>query len=288
MRAYLPDYELLVADHLDQAVRLLADGEGWQPIAGGTDLMVLLNAGKLFCHRLVSIKNLPELRTITVTEDVVSIGAGVTYRQIREHPVLREEFPLLCQAASWTGGIANQNQGTLGGNIANASPAADSAPPLLVHDARLRLISGTGERVVPYGEFHLGYKKLEMRPDELLYKIELPRRPLIWEYRGRKVGTRQAQAISKCSIALAMQISSGTIADVRVALGSVAPIPKRCVKTEDALRGRSPNADTIENACDALRKEIEPIDDIRSTAAYRSRVAENLFRHFLMHGNDIG
>jgi CO/xanthine dehydrogenase FAD-binding subunit len=288
MRAYLPDCELRVANHLDQALGLLANGEGWQPIAGGTDLMVLLNAGKLFCHRLVSIKNIPELRTITVTDDVVSIGAAVTYRPIREHPVLREEFPLLCQAASWTGGIANQNQGTLGGNIVNASPAADSAPPLLVHDARLRLISSMGERVVPYVEFHLGYKKLEMRSDELLYKIELPRRPEIWEYRGRKVGTRQAQAISKCSIALAVRGSSGTIADVRIAFGSVAPIPKRCLKTEDALRGRSPNAEAIGNACAVLRTEIAPIDDIRSTAVYRSRVAENLFRHFLMHGNDIG
>jgi CO/xanthine dehydrogenase FAD-binding subunit len=277
MRSYLPEYDLVLAHSLQDALDRLATGEGWRPIAGGTDIMVLLNAGKLPYKRLLSVKTIPQLCGIEVSDDFVSIGAAVTYRQIREHPMLQAEFPLLCQAASWTGGIANQNQGTLGGNIVNASPAADSSPPLLVHDARIRLISSDGERVVAYTDFHTGYKKLQMRANELLYKIELPRRSSGWQYRGRKVGTRRAQAISKCSIALAMSVS-----DIRIALGSVAPTPKRCFETENALRGRTLSAAAIENAARVLQSEIAPIDDIRSTAVYRARVAESLLRDFLM------
>lgn len=281
MRSYVPDYDLRVANRLDEALSFLAAGEDWRPIAGGTDLMVLLNAGKLFHRRFVSIKAIPDLRTIEVFPDFVSIGTAVTYRQIREHPVLKAEFPLLCQAASWTGGLANQNLGTLGGNIVNASPAADSAPPLLVQDAQLRLISTAGERTIRYADFHLGYKKLEMNVSELLWKIELPRRRAGWKYFGRKVGTRKAQAISKCSIALALKLDSDVISEVRFALGSVAPMPMRCVKTEEALRGRRLSAVAIEHACEILRTEIAPIDDIRSTAAYRTRVADNLLSSFL-------
>jgi CO/xanthine dehydrogenase FAD-binding subunit len=281
MRSYVPDYDLLIAGDLQKAVDLLASGEGWRPIAGGTDMMVLLNASQLPYKRLLSVKAIPELRNIEVDDNLISLGAAVTYRQVREHPVLQAEFPLLCQAAGWTGGIANQNQGTLGGNIVNASPAADSAPPLLVHDARLRLISAGGERLVPYADFHTGYKTLQMDSSELLYKIELPRRPQDWLYRGRKVGTRRAQAISKCCIALAVKLDSGLVVDVRVALGSVAPVPKRCFETERALLGRSLNAASVERARKILRGEITPIDDIRSTAIYRAHVAENLFSHFL-------
>jgi CO/xanthine dehydrogenase FAD-binding subunit len=277
MRSYVPGYDLMLAHSLQEALDRLANGEGWRPLAGGTDMMVLLNAGKLPYKRLISVKTIPELRNIELADDFISLGAAVTYREIREHPMLRAEFPLLCQAASWTGGIANQNQGTLAGNIVNASPAADSSPPLLVHDARLRLISSHGERVIPYTDFHTGYKKLQMHANELLYKIELPRRSGGWQYRGRKVGTRRAQAISKCSIALALSAS-----DVRIALGSVAPIPKRCFETEHALRGRSLTPAVIETAARVLRSEIAPIDDIRSTAVYRARVAENLLRDFLM------
>jgi CO/xanthine dehydrogenase FAD-binding subunit len=281
MRSYLPEYDLVTASDLRKAVDLLANGEGWRPIAGGTDMMVLLNAGNLPYKRLLSVKAIPELRNIEVDDNLVSVGAAVTYRQVREHPLFQAEFPLLCQAAGWTGGIANQNQGTLGGNIVNASPAADSAPPLLVHDARLRLISASGERLIPYADFHTGYKTLRMDSSELLYKIELPRRPPDWRYRGRKVGTRRAQAISKCCIALAVKIESGLVTDIRVALGSVAPVPKRCFETECALLGRSLSAATVEHARQILRGEITPIDDIRSTAIYRARVAENLFSDFL-------
>src|SRR5450755_745719 len=165
MRACLSDYDLAIADSLDSTLTMLASGEGWRPMAGGTDLMVLLNAGKLPFTRLISLRKLDRLRRIVVNESSVEIGTAVTYTQMQRHPVLRAEFPLLCQAASWTGGVANQNQGTLGGNIANASPAADSAPPLLVHDAQIHLMSLLGgSRLVRYSDFHTGYKTFAMRP----------------------------------------------------------------------------------------------------------------------------
>jgi CO/xanthine dehydrogenase FAD-binding subunit len=275
MRSSLRDYHLVISNSLQSTLAMLANGEGWRPIAGGTDLMVLLNAGALSFRRLISLRKLDELREITVHETNVTVGAAVTYTEIQRHPVLQSEFPLLCQAASWTGSVANQNQGTLGGNIVNASPAADSLPPLLVHDAHVRLVSRTGSRSVPYRDFHLGYKILAMRPDELLYSIELPRRTESWRYHGRKVGTRRAQAISKVCFAAAASIAGGRIRDVRLAFASVAPVPLRCVATERAIVQLSGNAGQI------LASEIAPIDDIRSTAAYRSRVAQNLLEEFL-------
>jgi CO/xanthine dehydrogenase FAD-binding subunit len=281
MRSCLTDYELASPDNLGAALQLLGNGEGWHPIAGGTDIMVLLNAGKLPFRKLVSLRKLVELRQIAVTDDAVSVGAGVTYTQIQRHPVLQSEFPLLCQAASWTGGVANQNQGTLGGNIANASPAADSAPPLLVHDATIKLVSQKGSRSIPYATFHLGYKQFAMQPDELLYAIELPRRVANWKVYGRKVGTRRAQAISKVSLAAAAYLEGERILDIRLALASVAPIPLRCSATEQYLTGKTLAQAASPDARNVLQAEISPIDDIRSTASYRSQVAQNLLSEFL-------
>ena len=281
MRSYLADYDLKLAESLLFALRLLSNGEGWRPIAGGTDLMVLLNAGKLPYRRLVSIRKLEELRRVTVTAQTISIGAAASYSQIRRHPVLQAEFPLLCQAASWTGGVANQNQGTLGGNIANASPAADSAPPLLVYDAAVRLVSLHGNRSVPYANFHLGYKKLDLRPDELIYAIDLPRTTPSRTQHGRKTGTRRAQAISKVSFAGVARTERGSVVEIRLAFGSVAPIPLRCFATERLLLERRLTDETIAEARLVLKAEISPIDDIRSTAQYRSTVAQNLLGEFL-------
>ena len=220
MRSYVPDYDLVIAKDLSDALELLASDAGWRPIAGGTDLMVLFNAGKLPFRKLVSTRDLHELRGISVMDDHVTIGAGVTYTQIRNSTVLKSEFPLLCQAASWTGGVANQNRGTLGGNVANASPAADSAPVLLVYNAELCLVSKRGRRWIPYRDFHLGYKQFAMKTDELILEFRLPRSTTLTHHYGRKVGTRKAQAISKVSIAVAAEKQERTLTDIRVALGS--------------------------------------------------------------------
>ncbi len=253
----------------------------WKPFAGGTDLMVLLEAGKLAHTNYLNIWNLPELRGIEVTETHVTLGALTTYTQIQADPVLRSEFAMLCQAASETGGLAIQNRGTVGGNIVNASPAADSPPALLVYDAELELASLTGSRWIPYHGFHTGYKQMLLRPDELLTRIRLPRHTSNKLQHYRKVGTRKAQAISKICFAGLAAMDDSTVADVRIAIGSVAPVPLRCVETEAELRGQTLDRNTIANAQRALAQEIVPIDDIRSTKNYRLQVSLNLFADFL-------
>jgi CO/xanthine dehydrogenase FAD-binding subunit len=260
---------------------LATEPGAWKPFAGGTDLMVLLEAGKLPHQNYLNIWGLDELRGIEANDTHLMLGALTTYTQIQAHPILRAEFPMLCQAASETGGLAIQNRGTIGGNIVNASPAADSPPALLAYDAELEVSSSAGARWIPYHGFHTGYKQMLLRPDELLTRIRLPRQTRSKLQHYRKVGTRKAQAISKICFAGTASTNNSTVADVRIAFGSVAPVPLRCVKTESALRGQQLDANAIASARQALAEEIVPIDDIRSTKIYRLQVSLNLFDDFL-------
>jgi len=283
VRSRLPSYEMEAPRDLRAALELLAREPGaWKPFAGGTDLMVLLEAGKLAHRRFLSIWKFPELGGIEVAPEHVTIGALTTYTEIRRHEILAREFPLLCRAAAETGGIATQNRGTLGGNIANASPAADSPPALLVYDAELELVSTSGSRTIPYREFHTGYKQMKLRNDELIRCIRLPRAPaqLASKQYYRKVGTRRAQAISKVCFAAMARMEDGHMADVRIALGSVAPTVLRAAETEKLLRGERLAPSVLRAAQAALAREVAPIDDMRSTAAYRRRVAQNLLAEF--------
>lgn len=282
MRSNPSDYQMVAPGNLRAVVSLLANEPGaWLPIAGGTDVMVQYAAGKLPARRLVSIWNLPELRRIEIAEHEIRIGAGCTYSDLRKHEVVGCEFPLLASAARWTGGIANQNRGTIGGNIVNASPAADSLPALLVYDADLILVSARGERRLPYAHFHTGYKKTMLGPDELIEAVCLPRKFPGYFNHARKVGARNAQAISKVCIAALGHIKNGVVEDVRIALGSVAPIPVRLTETEEAVNGKSMNPGLLLLAKKTVASEIRPIDDIRSTARYRATVAGNLVAEFL-------
>jgi putative cofactor-binding repeat protein len=282
MRSDPADYQLVAPGTLQAVVSLLAAEPGaWLPIAGGTDVMVQYAAGKLSARKLISIWNLAELRRIELLPNEIQLGAGCTYTDIRQHLKVREEFPLLASAASWTGGIANQNRGTLGGNIVNASPAADSLPALLVYDAELVLVSVRGERRVSYGEFHTGYKKTKLAPDELIRAICLPRQFAEYVSYTRKVGARNAQAISKVCMAALGRTAGGVIQDVRIALGSVAPVPFRLSETERLLTGKQIELSLLALARQTAIVEITPIDDIRSTAKYRAVVAGNLVEEFL-------
>ncbi len=218
--------------------------------------MVLFEAGKLPHKKWMSIRNLPDLRYIDITPGHVTLGALTTYTDVRRSEILAAEFPLIAQAAALTGGIATQNRGTIGGNIVNASPAADTPPALLVYDAELELVSTRTSRWIPYAQFHKAYKVMDLAPGELLISIRLPRRFADWKHFYRKVGTRRAQAISKVCFA---GIRNGN--RIRVALGSVAPIP------------------ILLDSADL--SAIAPIDDIRSTANYRLQVAKNLMEEFL-------
>jgi len=282
MRSYVPDYRLTTPRSLEAALSLLADEPGvWKPFAGGTDLMVLLEAGKLTHRNYINIWRLDELRGIHANNDHVTLGALTTYTDIQANPILQSEFPMLCQAASETGGLAIQNRGTLGGNIVNASPAADSPPALLAYDAEVELVSTQGSRWLPYQGFHTGYKQMLIRPDELLTRIRLPRNTSGATHYYRKVGTRKAQAISKVCFAAVGRTSNGRIEDARVVVGSVAPIIVRCLQTESALRDQKPDAVTMQSAQASLLREISPIDDIRSTANYRLHVTLNLLGDFI-------
>ncbi len=284
MRAFLPAYEMETPRDLAAALeRMAAEPDVWRAFAGGTDLMVLLEAGKLPHKKFLNIWNLAEMRGIVVSAEHVTLGALTTYAEVQRHEILAREFPLLCRAAAETGSVATQNRGTLGGNIANASPAADSPPALIVYGAEIEIVSAGGARWVPYASFHTGYKKMNLRVGELIRSIRLMRpRDAVWKQYFRKVGTRRAQAISKICFAAAGRVEAGRIAEVRIALGSVAPTVLRAVRAEELLRGQRPeDAVLLLAAQDALGAEIAPIDDMRSTGHYRRHVARNLLAEFL-------
>jgi CO/xanthine dehydrogenase FAD-binding subunit len=286
MRSNVLEYDLIQPATLPAALEALAQSPSLTPIAGGTELMVALAAGRLPQKRLLSINQLKELRFIEVTPSAITLGSGTTFTDIRKHAVIASDFPLLAQAASWTGSIANQNRGTLGGNIVNGSPAADSPPALLVYGASVTLVSTRGARTLPYIDFHLGYKKSVLSPDELVFSISLPRCFAGYRHYIRKVGTRNAQAISKVALAcLAMLNEQQVITDIRIGGASLRETPIRCTAAEQALLNQPISPETwpatIAAARTALANEARPIDDIRSTAKYRSAVASNLLEEFL-------
>jgi CO/xanthine dehydrogenase FAD-binding subunit len=282
MRSNVTQYDLIAPTTLDAALQILADSpENYTPIAGGTELMVALGAGRLQSRKLLSLWNLEELRFIEEATDAIIIGAGSTFTDIRNHPAIAKHLPLLTQAASWTGSIANQNRATIGGNIVNASPAADTPPALLVYDATVTLVSAQGERTIPYRDFHLAYKQTTLAQNELLHSITILSNFESYKTYIRKVGTRNAQAISKVALAAIARTSNNVIEDIRIAAASLREVPTRLYTTEDILLNKRFTPETIAAARAALINESKPIDDIRSTANYRTTIAANLLEEFL-------
>lgn len=276
-------HDLVAPGSLDAVLNLLAAEPGkWTPIAGGTELMVAFSAGRLTAPRLVSLWGIPDLRAIETTPQSVVIGAASTFLDLRRHPVISADLPLLARAASWIGSIANQGRATLGGNLVNGSPAADSSPALLAYDAEIELISVRGRRRIPYAEFHTGYKRNALAPEELLYAIHLPRRFARHKQYLRKVGTRRAMAIAKVALGATVLVKNDVIQEIRLGAASVAPYPVRLAETEAVLLGRNITRETVSASHSALHAEVQPIDDIRSTAQYRRRVAVNLLDEFLL------
>jgi xanthine dehydrogenase small subunit len=266
MRTAISSFEVARPRSLSDALALLRD-EAMMPIAGCTDVYVQLEFGQTPAQRYMDIWNLRELRSITVNGDAVVLGALTTYTDIIRSAEVQQRLPMLVQAAKLVGGVQIQTRGTIGGNIANGSPAGDSLPVLAAADAVVVLQSADAQRRVLLTQFYSGYRKTVMRPDELIVAVEVPR--VEGKQWFRKVGTRAAQAISKIVIA-------GVRSDTpRVAIGSVAPTVVRLPRTEAALATGS-----IEEAQKVLMDEIAPIDDLRSTADYRKRVAANLLARF--------
>lgn len=282
MRGNPAAHQLVAPGDLHSVLELMAAAPGqWTPIAGGTELMVAHAAGRLAAPKLVSLWDVPELRFIEEKPNSISIGAGATFQELRRAPVIAAEFPLLARAASWIGAIANQARATLGGNLVNGSPAADSSPALLVYDAQIEIVSVRGTRMIPYCEFHTGYKQNILALDELMLAIHLPRRFSGHRQYLRKVGTRRAMAIAKVALGGTALLEGAVVSEILLAAASLAPFPARLRRTEDVLRGRAITPETIRAARAALLGEIAPIDDIRSTAEYRSQVAANLLEEFL-------
>jgi CO/xanthine dehydrogenase FAD-binding subunit len=283
MRGNPEAHEIVAPRNLAAVLELLAAAPGeWTPIAGGTELMVAHAAGRLSAAKLVSLWGIPELRCIETSAESIAIGAGTTFRDLRAHSGIATHLPLLAKAASWIGSIANQSRATLGGNLVNGSPAADSSPVLLVYDAEIELVSALGSRRIPYSAFHTGYKCCAMAPDELLYAVHLPLRFAHHRQYLRKVGTRRAMAISKVALAATALVAGDIIAEIRIAAASLAPFPARLYQTEAALLGQSIHSCAIDSAREVLREEAKPIDDIRSSADYRKHVACNLLEEFLI------
>lgn len=282
MRGDAEAHEMVAPGTLVGVLELMAEQPGqWTPIAGGTELMVAHAAGRLPPSKLVSLWGIADLRFIEARGESITIGAGATFTDLRNHADIAADLPLLTRAATWIGSIANQSRATIGGNLVNGSPAADSSPALLVYDAEAEMISVRGSRRVPYRDFHTGYKKNALASDELLYALHVPRRFGRHRQYLRKVGTRRAMAVAKVALGATARLENGVISDVKLAAASLAAYPARLYRAEDSLRGRAADAEAVRAARLALLKEVLPIDDIRSTAEYRRCVAANLLEEFL-------
>ena len=257
-----------------------------RPIAGGTDLMVQIT-GELGepPERVVDLWRLDELRGIRQDGEALVIGALTTYTELRRSELVARHLPALADVAATIGAAQIQNRGTIGGNIANASPAGDTLPLLLATDAEIVVGGPRGERGVPASEFFPAYRRTARAEDELILRVRIPL-PLRRQVRFRKVGTRRAQAISKVVMALSWAIDADATSpaawrDVRLALGSVAATPIRAPGTEAVLEGASPAQEVADRAAATLEGEIEPIDDVRSTAAYRRAVAGRVLHRLI-------
>jgi CO/xanthine dehydrogenase FAD-binding subunit len=271
VRTAVSTLELRRPRSIREALTMLRDDGPLVPLAGATDLYVALNFGTLTATRFLDLWPLEPLRRIEMRGDVLSLGALVTYTGLTRSRLVKQRLPMLVDAARLVGGIQIQNRGTIGGNIANGSPAGDTLPVFAAADAVVVVRSASAERRIPFVDFYSGYRSTVLRPDELIVAVEVPAvQGTQW---FRKVGTRAAQAISKVVIAAVRGESP------RVALGSVGPVVVRARMTEQALAA----GQGIDAAVAALQTEITPIDDVRSTAEYRRVVAGNLLRQFWIH-----
>jgi CO/xanthine dehydrogenase FAD-binding subunit len=267
---------------LDEALRSLGDDPALIPTAGCTDLMVRGPEALHRMERVIDLLGVPELRGIREVEGGLEIGATTPFTEIRRSPAVRAAFPALAEAASLVGGWQIQNRATLGGNMANASPAGDSLPVLLALDAVVVAAGAGGVREIPYAGFHTGYRKTALRPGEIVVRVRLPYLVNGSVQAFRKVGTREAQSISKVVVALAGRVVDGRISELRLAAGSVAATPIRLRAAEEAVRGLPPGPETASIAGREAAREVTPIDDVRSTADYRRFALERVVRRMVL------
>lgn len=282
MRAFVPDYQLVTKPTLTETLKVLsAEPQKWKIFAGGTDLMVLFEAGKLQHKEFLNLSPFTELRKIEEAADHLRIGALSTYTDLQKNKIIQSEFPLVARSGWVTGAKAIQNRGTIGGNIANASPAADTPPSLFAYGAQIELLSEKGKRLMDYSQFHLGYKKTQMRPDEIVSAILLPRKRNWTHHYYRKVGTRAFQSISKIAVSAAARVENQTVQEIQIGIASVAATPLRASLLEKAIQGQSFHEILKGQAVGDFVQMLTPMDDIRSTAKYRKTVLERVLEHLI-------
>ena len=269
---------------LEQALALLAEAP-IRPcvIAGGTDLMVERRLGRLPApNDWLDLGEVSALHGISCDARELHIGAATPLRDIVRHPDVRARWPMLAASTAQTGAVTIQNRATLGGNLVNASPAADNPPVLLAYGAEVELASLRGSRRVPLSDFHTGYRQTAIAADELLVAVHVPAPPPRARWYYRKVGTRAAQAIAKLSLAALYELDSdGVLASARLGMASVAPVPAALTALAAWLRGQRPRSVDPAALRRQLAHEIAPVDDIRSTRDYRLETAARLLEHSL-------
>lgn len=280
---FLEDIDCAFPKSLPEALKLMADGKARpRPIAGGTDLMVQWTSGVLpMPERAMDVFGLPELKGIREAGAALEIGAAVTHAELAASPLVHQHVPSLATAASTVGGAQIQARGTIGGSVANASPAGDLAPSLLAAAGSVVVASARGERTIPATGFFLGYRKIDLQPDELIVRFVVPKLPAGQREGFRKLGSRAAQAISKIMGSYRGAASEKTIQSFAVALGSVAPVPVRLTEFEKWIVGQTIGAKVLREAEQRVADALQPIDDIRSTAEYRKWVSGQIVRGFL-------
>lgn len=276
----LPAFAYYRPRTLSEACELLA-APGAAVLAGGTDLLVHMRTGRRTPTALVSLQDLTQLTDVSAENGVVRIGAGAPLSALTDHPAITARYPVLGTAARFMGSLAIRAQATIGGNLCNASPAADLPPVLLALDATITLAGRSGERELPLHELFLGPGRTILQPGELCVAITLPPGPPERRVTFERLDQRRAMDIAIVSAALAVTVLDGVVRDARVVLGAVAPTPLRVPAAEAALVDRPLSASTIEAAAAAAMQAAQPITDIRASAAYRRDMVGALVRRGL-------
>jgi len=283
----LPRFKYLRPKSFEEALELLDKyGEQAKLLAGGTDLIVKMKDDVVKPKYVIDLSRLEELKFISKEDGVIKIGALTTLREIETSPIIRENVHVLSDAVEKMASWQIRNLGTIGGNLCNASPAADTAPPLLVLEAELKLTSSEGERTVPIDQFFTGPGETILKNNELLTEIQIP---IMSNHAGTaflKLGRRFAHTLSIVSVATLVVVEDDVFKDVRIALGSVAPTPVRAKKTEDRFRGLSATKDAVEKNCVWVVEDISPISDVRASAEYRKEMAIVLTKRALIEALD--
>lgn len=277
----IPTIEFFRPEKLEEVLLLLAESQGdARVIAGGTDIIPGFQQGSSRCQyikKLIDINQIAELKVIKKNDQLITIGAGVTFSELMKNPVIRDHLPLLEKAASTIGSVQIRNRATIGGNFINNAPCADSVPPLLVYEAKVRILACHRERIISLQEFLLKPYKIQLDPDEVVAQIILPNFPN--GYRGEfyKLGRRRGVAISRITLALLMKTEDQKIQDIRIASGAVTPIGMRFFELEDFARGRTVNDEVFKNLAQKLGQLILEKTGLRWSTAYKLPVVQQMF-----------